>query len=145
MADVPDPSPAELAEYHKNNPARFTKPEYRAITMIYLDPDKAAAELKPDEKRILEEYEYRKETLGVPERRALEQVLVQDEDTARKISQAASEGRSLADAAKAKRCPTSEHWRNATCRKNLPARPSRCRITALRRRSRRRSAGTSFG
>lgn len=100
VADVPDPSPAELAEYHKNNPARFTKPEYRAITMIYLDPDKAATELKPDEKRIVEEYEYRKETLGVPERRALEQVLVQDEDTARKISQATNEGRSLADAAK---------------------------------------------
>ena len=100
VADVPEPSPAELAEYHKNNPARFTKPEYRAITMIYLDPDKAAAELKPGEKRIAEEYEYRKETLGVPERRGLEQVLLQDEDTARKISKAANEGRPLADAAK---------------------------------------------
>lgn len=99
VADVPDPSPAVLAEYHKNNPARFTKPEFRAISMIYLDPDKAATELKPDEERIAEEYEYRKGTLGVPERRALKQVLVQDEDIARKITQAINEGRSLAEAA----------------------------------------------
>lgn len=99
VAEISDPSPAVLAEYHKNNPTRFTKPEYRTITMIYLDPDKAAKELRPDEKRILEEYEYRKETLGVPERRALEQVLLQDEEKARKIVQAASQGRALADVA----------------------------------------------
>ncbi len=100
ISDIADPAPAVLADYHKNNPARFTKPEYRTITMIYLDPERAAKDQRPDEKRILEEYEYRKETLGVPERRALEQVLLQDEAKAKKLSEAAGQGRPFADVAK---------------------------------------------
>ncbi len=99
-ADIAEPSSTELAKFHKENPARFTKPEYRSVTLVYLDPEKASRELRPEEKRIREEYEYRKEAQGIPERRALEQVLVQNEESAGKIARAVGEGRSLADAAK---------------------------------------------
>jgi len=119
VTEIADPAPTLLAEYHKNNPARFTKPEYRTITMLYLDPDKAAKELRPDKKRILEEYEYRKETLSVPERRALEQVLLQDEEKAKKIVQAAGEGRALADAAKENGATVSDL--GVLARRDLPA------------------------
>jgi peptidyl-prolyl cis-trans isomerase D len=119
VTEIANPAPAVLAEYHKNNPARFTKPEYRSITMIYLDPDKAAKEVRPDEKRILEEYEYRKETQGVPERRALEQILLQDEETANKIADATRLGRTLADAAKDNGASVSDL--GVLARRDLPA------------------------
>jgi peptidyl-prolyl cis-trans isomerase D len=119
VTEIPRPAPAVLAEYHRDNPARFTKPEYRSITMIYLDPDKAAKEIRPDEKRILEEYEYRKETQGIPERRTLEQVLLQDEEKAKKVAAATLQGRSLADAAKDNGASVSDL--GLLARRDLPA------------------------
>lgn len=119
IADIPEPSPAELAKFHKENPARFTKPETRSLTLVYLDPAKAAKELRPDEKRILEEYEIRKETQGIPERRALEQVLLQDEEAAAKIAAAVKQGSSLDDAAKSNGATVS--FLGALARRDLPA------------------------
>ncbi|NKB21945.1 MAG: hypothetical protein GKS01_15745 [Alphaproteobacteria bacterium] len=99
-SDVRTPNQGELIEFHKKNPARFTTPEYRRVTAIFLDPTEVAKELTPSSDRIKQEYEYRRETLTVPERRALEQVLFQDEAKAKTFSDLAKSGRAFNVAAK---------------------------------------------
>lgn len=96
---LPDPDPAALAEFHKANPGQFTAPEYRQLTALYLDPVAAAAEIQVPEERLREEFEYRRPSLSVPERRELQQLLFQDEAKARDVSAAIKEGRSFEKAA----------------------------------------------
>lgn len=99
-SDIRTPKEAELVEFHKKNPARFTAPEYRQITAIFLDPVEVAKELTPSQERIKQEYEYRKEIRTVPERRALEQILFQDETKAKAFADVAKTGRAFDVAAK---------------------------------------------
>ena len=99
-SEIRTPKESELVEFHKKNPAQFTAPEYRQITAIFLDPVEVAKELTPSADRIKQEYEYRKETRAVPERRALEQVLFQDETKAKSFADITKSGRAFADAAK---------------------------------------------
>lgn len=99
-ADVAAPTEAEIAAFHKDNAAQFMAPEYRAVTLLYLDPDEAAKEIKIDPKRVREAYENRKDQLSVPERRTLEQVVLQDEAKAKKLSEAVAGGQDFAAAAK---------------------------------------------
>jgi peptidyl-prolyl cis-trans isomerase D len=96
---LPDPDEAALAAFHKKNPALFTAPEYRRIVALQLDPAEVAATIEPPEKRLRDEFEFRRRALSVPERRELQQVLVQDEAVARKIAAALQEGQSLEKAA----------------------------------------------
>ncbi|MBK18939.1 MAG: hypothetical protein CMM52_08905 [Rhodospirillaceae bacterium] len=98
-SEVPTPNQAELTAFHKKNPARFMAPEFRRVTAIFLDPDEVAKELNPAESRIREEYEYRRETRTVPERRELEQVLFQDEAKASSFAKQTQSGRQFAGAA----------------------------------------------
>ena len=99
-SQIRTPKETELVEFHKKNPAQFTAPEYRQVTAIFLDPAEVAKELTPSADRIKEEYEYRKETRTVPERRALEQVLFQDEAKAKSFADITKSGRAFAVAAK---------------------------------------------
>ncbi|MEE8334179.1 MAG: peptidyl-prolyl cis-trans isomerase [Alphaproteobacteria bacterium] len=98
--DIATPTNAEITEFHKKNPSLFTAPEYRKVKVLYLDPDVAAREIRPDPKRVREEFEYRKDTMSVPERRTLEQVLLQDEAKANKLIEAVTGGRDFLEAAK---------------------------------------------
>ena len=43
--DIPDPTPIELANYHKNNAVTFTTPEYRSLTLLRLRPKDVADEI----------------------------------------------------------------------------------------------------
>jgi peptidyl-prolyl cis-trans isomerase D len=97
---IKDPADSVLMEFYTKNPARFTASEFRTLTAIYLDPAVVANDLTPGEERMKEEYQFRKDTLSVPERRDLEQVLLQDEEQAKKLSQALATGKLFADAAK---------------------------------------------
>jgi peptidyl-prolyl cis-trans isomerase D len=99
-SDIRTPKEGELVEFHKKNPAQFTAPEYRQVTAIFLDPVEVAKELTPSAERIKQEYEYRKETRTVPERRALEQILFQDEAKAKSFSDIAKSGRAFSLSAK---------------------------------------------
>lgn len=93
---APEPTEAQLAEFLDKNAARFMSPEYRSLSILYLDPDEVAKELSPSEENIKTEYEDRLSSLSVPERRRMEQILLQDEDAARRAYAALNEGRSFA-------------------------------------------------
>ncbi len=88
-----EPTELQVTEFHSKNPAPFTAPEYREVTVAHFDPMAMAAEIRIPEKRLREEYEYRLPTLSVPERRELQQILVRDEAVAKKAHAELSQGR----------------------------------------------------
>lgn len=98
-AGVPDPDSATLQKFYDENKARFTTPEFRKVTTIYLDPDDSAANVSPPEDRIREEFESRKASASVPERRDLSQILVFSEEDIKKITKALDGGSSFEEAA----------------------------------------------
>lgn len=94
-----EPTEVELTAFHKKYAARFTAPEYRNVTVVYFDPKVMAREIRISEKRLREEYEYRLPSLSVPERRELQQILVQDEALAERVHQSLREGREFSKVA----------------------------------------------
>jgi len=100
IGEIATPSDAELIKFHKENPGAFTAPEYRQVVSIYLDPDAMAKGQSPSDKRIKAEFEDRRSSLEVPERRTVEQTLLPDEAKAKKLLQEIRGGKSFADAVK---------------------------------------------
>ncbi|MPY68477.1 MAG: hypothetical protein GEU92_00155 [Alphaproteobacteria bacterium] len=100
VSSIPDPDPATLAAFHKENAGLFTAPEYRKAVVLYLDPAERAKEIKPPEERIREEYEHRLPQISVLERRKLSQILLQDEEKAKQAAEALKQGKDLDTVAK---------------------------------------------
>ena len=82
---VPAPSDAQLADYFSKNEDAFKAPEYRRLSVLYLDPAKIAREMEPDPERVREEYENRQASLSVPERRQVRQLLASSEEGAKAL------------------------------------------------------------
>ncbi|MBT5649409.1 MAG: hypothetical protein HOJ41_16250 [Rhodospirillaceae bacterium] len=99
-ASAPNPTDADLNAYLEKNADQFRAPEYRRFSILHMDPVQVAKELSPSEERIQREYEDRLSGLSVPERRRLEQILIKDEDAAKKAYASLTEGRSFAAVAK---------------------------------------------
>lgn len=97
---APTPTDADLNAYLDKNSNRFRAREYRQLSVLYLDPAEVAKELSPSEERIKQEYEDRLTSLSIPERRRLEQILIKDEEAAKKAHASLSEGRSFEAVAK---------------------------------------------
>ena len=57
-----EPTKARLVEFLDKNPAQFM-PEYRSLSVLYLDPQEVAKELSPSEENIRTEYEDRLSSL----------------------------------------------------------------------------------
>lgn len=100
LADIKEPRDAELEEFYKKNPGQFTAPEYREVVAIYLDPDEMAKDVRPPEDRIMEEYEDRKGSLAIPERRTIDQAVLSGEAQAKELSQVLKQGEDFAKAVK---------------------------------------------
>lgn len=100
LADIKAPSDTDLDKFYKDNPGLFTAPEYRSIAAIYLDPQEVAKDVRPPEDRIREEFEDRKASLEVPERRTIDQALLFDEEKAKSLSQMLKQGEPFAQAVK---------------------------------------------
>lgn len=92
LTDIPAPDTATLAKYHKDNAARFTAPEYRAVTLVRMQAEDIAGEIDVSEDKIKEEYESRLNEFSQPERRKLQQILLSDLETAKKASKMLSLG-----------------------------------------------------
>lgn len=83
--EPPEPTEAALRRFHENNPRLFSSPEYREATVAVLTADILGREVEVSDADIEAAYEQRRGSFETPERRTLEQVLVQDEATARRI------------------------------------------------------------
>lgn len=101
MPAPPEPDEETIAKFHQERAVRFTAPEYRALTIARIAPEDLMDEIPVAEEEIQAAYEERSAAFRTPERRDVEQVLVQDEDTARRVAEAARGGTPLGDAAQA--------------------------------------------
>lgn len=98
--EAPQPDDAALADFHQKHPDLFSAPEQRDVTIVYIDPNDIAADIKPTDERIEEEFERRKSQLAQPEKRNILQLVARDEATAQKAYEAVKAGTSFADAAR---------------------------------------------
>ncbi len=97
---VSEPDAAAIEAYHKAHVARFTAPEYRALTVIGLDIADLARETAVSDAQIREAYEAREDEFSVPETRRVQQMVFAREDDAKRAHAALSEGRAFAAVAK---------------------------------------------
>ena len=95
----PKPTVSQLTKFLENNAQNFMAPEYRQLSVLYLDPDKISKELSPSDESIRTEYEDRLSSLIVPERRRLEQILFEEETSAKKAYAALKKGNNFAKVA----------------------------------------------
>lgn len=94
---IGDPDPGALAKFHKDNAARFTAPEYRALTVLRLQAERLAREIAIAEEEIEEAFAQREGDYSQPERRRLQQILTDDEATAKDVIEKLSAGRDFAE------------------------------------------------
>lgn len=89
-AAMPDPEPpteAQLRRFQENNPQRFSSPEYREAAVAVLSAESVAAEIAVPDEDLAQAFEQRRGQYETPERRALRQVVVAEEEAARAIAE----------------------------------------------------------
>ncbi|MEI6986895.1 MAG: SurA N-terminal domain-containing protein [Rhodospirillaceae bacterium] len=104
MPEPAAPDEAELTRYHEDKAVRFTAPEFRALTVGLVTVLDLAKTVEVGEEEIKTAYEERSDEFRTAERRTFQQVLVENEDQARRILEAArASGGDLAAAAAAEK------------------------------------------
>lgn len=90
--EPPEPTEAALRRFHENNPQLFSSPEYRDAAVAVLSAEIMGREVEVAEADIAAAYEQRRAAYETPERRTIEQVLLADEEAARKLAENWSAG-----------------------------------------------------
>lgn len=99
-ADVGTPSDEQVQAFYDEHKERFRAPEYRKITYVGISPEKLAQTVEIDEARIKEAYDQRKNEFTAPEKRKVLQMLLPDEETAKKAADELSKGRDFVEVGK---------------------------------------------
>ncbi|MEZ5669219.1 MAG: SurA N-terminal domain-containing protein [Alphaproteobacteria bacterium] len=100
--DMPAPAaPAEdvLTAYYEANGELYMAPEFRSGDVVVLDPAEIAAGIAVDDEQLNEEFLYQRDSLYVPERRTVEQMILADAAQAEAAAAALGEGRDFASVA----------------------------------------------
>lgn len=97
---IPEPTEAQLAAFHKKNERLYTVPELRTVTAVILRPADVLDEVGVTDEELKQSYEVRKGEFTTPEKRTIEQILLTDETTAKKVHAALKGGDSFEKAAK---------------------------------------------
>ena len=98
LADAP--TEEELEAYHKEHADRYMAAEFREVTAVILMPEDILDQIEIDDAALREEYESRADEFQIPERRVVEQMLFDDEATARKAHDRLKLGEDFAAVAK---------------------------------------------
>jgi peptidyl-prolyl cis-trans isomerase D len=93
------PDEETLKKYHEANAANYQAPEYRAVTLVRLDPETLVASITVSDEEISLNYEADKPKYMLPETRDIETVSYPDEAAAKAAFDLLKSGRSLADVA----------------------------------------------
>lgn len=99
IADLPEPSEAELQQVYEDFPAEFEAPEYRSLTLLHLTPEDLFAEVSVSEADARARYDATPDQYLVPERRALRQITFDNQEAADTALAAAREGKPLEEIA----------------------------------------------
>ncbi len=86
------PGETTLAEFHEARAIRYTAPEYRALSFVQMRPEDLLEEVGVDPEEVEENYQTRIAEFTIEETRQVEQILVQDEETAQTIAKRLLEG-----------------------------------------------------
>lgn len=97
---VAPPTDAQLTAYVKAHANKFSTPEYRAVTFASMTPADVMNEVHVTDDQLKEEYEARKATYVIPEKRDVEQITFPDEKAAAAARAEIDHGKSFADIAK---------------------------------------------
>jgi peptidyl-prolyl cis-trans isomerase D len=79
---IPEPDDATLMAYYEENPTAYEAPEYRAVTVVQLRPDRLAEDIAISEEEVREAFETRRGEFETPERRRIRQIVFEDEAAA---------------------------------------------------------------
>jgi peptidyl-prolyl cis-trans isomerase D len=99
VANVAQPSGAELTEFYEAHPDLFRAPEYRGFTLASLSPNDLKPEAEISEDTLRGAYEDRKDEFEVPEQRQIEQILAPTEEKAKEAETALAAGKDFRDVA----------------------------------------------
>jgi peptidyl-prolyl cis-trans isomerase D len=101
ITDVPTPDDAAIEKFYKDNPDRYQAPEYRALTLVRLDPEDYAKKYSATDDAVQKDYDSRQAELQVPEKRKIVQVVLPEEAAAKDLVDKVRQGTPFADAVKA--------------------------------------------
>ena len=93
---IDEPDDAALEAIYKENEQQFTAPEYRTITYVTLEPEDLLEEVDIADDEVQATYDDRSAQYITPEKRAVEQLLAPDQETADKASALIEEGEDFA-------------------------------------------------
>ncbi len=99
ITDLGTPDDEALKAIYEEDEARFTAPEYRALTFVTLEPADLLDEVEIADEDIQAAYDDRSARYFSPEERSVEQLLTQDEEIADKAKALVEEGKTFAEVA----------------------------------------------
>jgi peptidyl-prolyl cis-trans isomerase D len=97
----PNPTDAQLQAFLTQNATALRRPEFRTLTVVRFSAKALAPSLPADPAAVQKLFDFRKDTLSVPEKRSLVVVPAKDLATAQAVAAKLKAGQSPADAAKA--------------------------------------------
>jgi len=97
---VGEPTDRDLKTYYENHKAKYTQPEYRKVGLIAVTPDTVKDQLNITEADLEAAYEAKKNTLGAPERRHVQQIALPDMEAAEKAHEKITSGTDFVEVAK---------------------------------------------
>lgn len=80
--NVPEPSEAELAAYHKAHAQQFSSPEYRSLDYVEIGPDQLASGIQVSDADLKAQYDSHKADYQKPEQREVQQLSFADKAAA---------------------------------------------------------------
>ena len=99
---IPAPNDATLSAYINSHPAQFSTPEYRDVTYASIGPDDLMNQVQVSDTQLREQYELKKDTYQIPEKRDIEQISFPDQASAKAARAQIDTGKSFADIAAAR-------------------------------------------
>jgi peptidyl-prolyl cis-trans isomerase D len=98
--DIGEPSEKDLADFHDQHSDAFKAPELRSFEIASLTLDDLAKTITISDEELTDEYQHRLADFQTPDRRHIEQILVQDQAAADQAASALKGGRTFATVAK---------------------------------------------
>ena len=97
---IDPPSPEALAAYFEDHKTLFRAPEYRKISFVAVTPDEIGKSTEVSDEDARKVFEQRRDKLGTPERREIQQIIFPNVDEATAARNRIASGLSFDDLAK---------------------------------------------
>ena len=82
VGDAPEPSEEQLVQFHADNEARFSNPEFRSVGLVIISPTDFMADVEVSDDDLQAAYRFREDEFIIPERRTLRRLNFGSEEEA---------------------------------------------------------------